>query len=90
MGVHSQRVRCVVRYEIGGVGYDPYAISPDGDRGPGQLNPHGKLPDFRRWAEQQGVEPDEFNPFLVLDYMETRGLQTDPGAWTPISRGLCT
>ena len=83
MSLHSLRVQCVVRHEIGGVGYSPYAISEWGDMGPAQINPHGKL---RRFLAAGYT--DVFNPFQALDFLESE-LPLDPGAWTPVRQGLC-
>mgnify|MGYP001559578115 FL=1 len=71
-------VRCVIRYEVGGVGYDPNVLGRAGEIGPGQLHPQGLLPDF---VAEGFTDPN--SPYQVTHYMEgayQRGLAHH---WTP-------
>ena len=80
----SPRTACIVRHEVGGWGYDPYAVGSQGERGPAQLSPRGLLPDFYR----RGYT-DPFNPYQAIAYLEwalAAGLARN---WSPVLLGRC-
>jgi hypothetical protein len=80
----SPRARCIVRVEVGGVGWNPYAIGRQGERGVAQLHPRGLYPDFLR----QGYT-DAFNPYQSVAYLESalqRGLARH---WAGVRLGMC-
>ena len=56
--------------EIGGYGYEPYIDGADGEKGPFQLHPLGKLPVFVAWARARGEDPDPHNPWQTLVFVE--------------------
>jgi hypothetical protein len=68
---------CVVRREIGGVGYNPYAVSRTRDRGPIQLHQDGPIEvDYLAVtpivAEQLGwpdPRPDIWDPAKTIPYL---------------------
>lgn len=80
----SARTGCVVRYEVGGVGWNPYAIGRAGEQGAAQLHPQGRLGDFYR----KGYT-DPFDPYQAVAYLDGELAAGRGGAWSPISRGLC-
>ena|SRR3990167_620969 len=80
----SRRAACIVRYEVGGVGYDPYAVGMSGELGPVQLHPRGKLPEFYA----RGYT-DPFNPYQALVYLDDALAQGQAYHWSPVVLGLC-
>lgn len=63
---HSAAIACIFRYEVGGVGYDPYAIHMDSRvYGPGGLAAFGLLPEFNR----RGFT-DPYSPYEVAAYLD--------------------
>lgn len=79
----SPQARCIVHYETGGR-YDPYALGAQGERGPAQLHPRGKLLRFYADGYTNPNDPDQAVTFLEAQLKEGQG-----SAWTPVSRGLC-
>ncbi len=72
----------IVRGEVGGVGFNPYAVGAAGELGSAQLHPRGLLPDFY----QRGYS-DPFSPYQAVSYLEgalARGLGRH---WTTAPRG---
>ena len=65
MRTASPRAQCVVTQEIGGRGFDPYAVGAQGELGPVQLHPQGLLNDFYR---KGGTDP--FSPYQAILYFE--------------------
>jgi hypothetical protein len=65
MAAHSDVAACVVRYEIGGTGFDPYARGSAGELGPAQLLPGGQLDVFMA----RGYS-DPFSPWQSLDFLD--------------------
>lgn len=80
----SARTRCIVRVEIAGVGWNPYAIGSQGELGPGQLHPRGLLPQFL--AETGG---DPFNPYTVLPWIDRMLQRGYAPHWAGVRRGVC-
>ncbi len=84
LGGVSARTGCVIRYEVGGVGFNPYAIGRAGEQGAAQLHPQGRLGDFYR----KGYT-DPFDPYQAVAYLDAELAAGRGSAWSPISRGLC-
>ena len=80
----SARTQCVIRVEIGGVGWDPNRYGAAGEEGPGQLHPRGKLPLFL--AETGG---DQWDPHAVLPWIEGQIAKGQGRAWAGIRDGWC-
>lgn len=80
----SPRAQCIVRQEIGGVGFDPYAIGKSGELGPVQLHPRGKLPEFFALGYT-----DPFSPWQAIDYLEGALQRGQAWAWSPVVVGMC-
>jgi len=83
MDMHSSLAACIVTYEVGGVGYDPYAVGAAGEMGAAQLHPQGLYGDFLA----QGYT-DPYSPYQALDYLDDaldRGL-----GWNWTTYALCT
>jgi hypothetical protein len=66
MSTHSALAACIVTGEVGGVGYDAYAVGAAGELGPVQLAPFGLLDDYLRWSG--GASP--YDPYTTLDYLD--------------------
>ena len=81
----SPRARCIVRYEIGGYGYDPYVRGAQGERGPAQLASFGLLPLFERWSG--GAEPE--NPEAAISFLEWALQNGYAQHWAPVVWGMC-
>lgn len=79
----SQRARCVVESEIGGVGFDPYAVSRTNDLGPVQLNTNGLLREFL--AENT----DPFSPKQSIDFLEAKLAEGRGSNWRAVATGRC-
>lgn len=82
----SPMAQCIVRYEVGGVGWDPHVVGRAGELGVAQLHPGGALPRFVRWAEGQGLYADPFNPHLAVAFMEAEIAAGLGAQWTPYAR----
>ena len=80
----TPRARCIVRSEVGGVGYDPYRNGRQGELGPVQLHPRGKLPEFYARGYR-----DPHSPHEAVDYLEWALANGQAGHWTAVVRGLC-
>jgi hypothetical protein len=80
MEMHSPLAACVVRLEVGGVGFDPYAVGAQGELGPVQLHPRGLLPLYIRWSG--GASPyDPYTSIAFLDWAIERGYGPQWSAW---------
>ena len=80
----SVRAQCVIRIEIGGVGYDPNVYGAAREEGPGQLHPRGKLPLFL--SESGG---DQWSPYDVLPWVDGQIGKGQGRAWAGIRDGWC-
>ena len=80
----TPRVRCIVRNEVAGVDYDPYAIGALGERGVAQLASFGKLPEFYRLGYS---EPE--NPYEAVRYLQWALEHDQEWAWTSVKMGVC-
>ena len=84
MATASPRARCIVRTEVGGVGYDPYAVGRSGELGPVQLHPRGKLPEFYA----RGYT-DPFDPYQAVDYLDNALQRGQASHWSAVGLGWC-
>lgn len=66
MDTHSSTAACMVRMEVGGVGYDPYAVGAEGELGPVQLHPRGLLSLYEEWSG--GASP--YDPYTSMDFLD--------------------
>jgi hypothetical protein len=66
MDAHGPLVACMVRLEVGGVGYSPYAVGAAGELGAAQLAPFGLLPLYEDWSG--GASP--YDPYTSLAFMD--------------------
>lgn len=79
---HPRELRCIFTAEIGGVGFNPYAVHGDaGVYGPGGLATYGLLPQF--YAYGYG---DRYSPYEVADYIDQVLDEGRGGNW-PYLRG---
>lgn len=63
---HPREIACIFKAEIGGVGYNPYAVHSDpANQGPGGLRTNGLLPQFRAWGYT-----DHYDPYQVAEYID--------------------
>src|SRR5439155_15537196 len=60
----SAQVQCIVRHEVGGRDYDPYAVGGQGEQGPAQLHPQGKLVTFYAAGWTDPHDPNQAVSFL--------------------------
>jgi hypothetical protein len=82
MSTHSALAACIVTGEVGGVGFDPYAVGGQGELGPVQLLPvYGKLPEFY----EQGFD-NPFSPYQAMDYLDAALARGEGPAWTTYRR----
>lgn len=81
----SPRARCVIDGEVGGVGYNPWAVGKAGELGPVQLHPRGLLPDYLRWSG--GAAPQ--NPRMAVAYLEHMLSIGQGRHWTDVRNGRC-
>lgn len=81
----SARARCIVRYEVGGLGYNPYAVGSQGERGPAQLHPRGLLPRYLQWSGGDAPE----NPYKAVPFVDWGLANGYARHWSPVIRGLC-
>jgi hypothetical protein len=81
----TARARCIVRAEVGGRGYDPYAVGSQGERGPAQLHPRGLLSLYLRWSG--GAEPE--NPYVAIPFLDWALTQGYARHWSPVVLQLC-
>lgn len=84
MATASPRARCIVRTEVGGVGYDPYAVGRAGELGPVQLHPRGKLPEFYALGYT-----DPFSPVESIEYLERALARGQASHWSAVGLGWC-
>ena len=80
----SARAQCIVRYEVGGSGYDPYVVGGQGEQGPVQLHPRGKLVTFYAAGWTNPQDPDQ-----AISFLEAQLLAGQAEAWSPVLLGLC-
>lgn len=80
----SPLARCIVTAEIGGVGFDPYAVSRTGDVGPAQLNAAGGL--LREFLAER---TDPFSPRQSVDFVEEKITEGRAANWAPVKLGIC-
>lgn len=80
----SPRARCIVRVEVGGVGWNPYAVGSAGELGAGQLHPRGLLPQFQR---ETGGDP--FNPYVVIPWIDQMLARGYGSHWAGVRLGRC-
>jgi len=80
----SQRAQCIVRYEVGGRGYDPYAIGGQGEQGPVQLHPLGQLVTFYQAGWTDPHDPDQ-----AISFLEAQLVAGKAAAWSPVLLGFC-
>lgn len=73
-----------MRYEVGGVGYNPYARGSQGEQGAAQLHPQGKLSEFYGLGY---TDPD--NPYQAVAYLEDALRRGQANHWSPVVKGLC-
>lgn len=83
--MYGPGVACIFHTEVGGVGFDPYAVGASGELGPGQLHPHGLLPDYLAWC---GCD-DPNNPYLVGAYVRLQLEQGNGRHWAGVWLGTC-
>lgn len=92
---HSREVTCIFKHEIGGVGYNPYAIHSDPNvYGPGGLASFGLLNEFTRFTSARNEIADRYNPYQVANYidyvLDTPSRQSNwPYLRTALATGRC-
>jgi hypothetical protein len=75
---HSALAQCIVTGEVGGVGYDPYAVGRAGELGVAQLLPvYGKLPAFY----EQGFD-NPYSPYQSMDFLDAALARGEGPAWS--------
>jgi hypothetical protein len=74
---HSGLAACIVTYEVGGVGFDPYARGAAGEMGVAQLLPGGMLDVF--YARNYS---DPFSPYESLDFLDDALARGEGHYWT--------
>lgn len=82
----SPLAACIVTGEVGGVGFDPYAVGAAGEIGPAQLHPRGLLPDFRygRWTDLEPAFRDPNSPYMAVAYIDwaiSQGMGPNWSTW---------
>lgn len=76
LGVSSAFLYRVVRCETGGT-FNPYAVGRQGELGPVQLHPRGRLPDFYA----RGYS-NPFDPYEAVRYLAQEALAGRTYAWS--------
>lgn len=80
----SGTAKCVIDWEVGGVGYEPYSVGAAGELGTVQLHPRGLLPEFFA----AGYD-DPFSPIQSVAFLE-EALDCGQGnAWSAVKYGWC-
>lgn len=81
----SPIVAWIIDTEVGGVGYDPYAVGRAGELGCAQLHPQGLLPEYRRWSDNASP----FNCATAAQYIEHVVKDGRGCNWTAYKRRYC-
>ena len=91
------RAACVVDSEVGGVGYDPYAVSATHDRGPVQIHEGGAIerdylaitPDVARQLGWRTPTPSVWAPWKTITYLRWMISHGFGANWRAIAEGWC-